>query len=481
MHATKREPSASARSSFQRRSDLAAGLLVVAVLAVMIGWHLQIVALIQIHPNFAPMQYNTALCFLMCGLGLRSQARRSPKALLTLALIVVAVSGWTLIEYVIGFESALDTLFVAPYVTTATMHPGRMAPNTALSFLLSGTALAMSRYAATRPSLRMPIAVIGSIVAGLASIAFLVYVAGSASSGGWKLLTGMALHTSIGMLIIGTLLAAIAWGQTNPGSVTLPPWAPLIPAVIGVTVSSCVGLALAASESDAVHTSTASAMKDASRHIQLEIYNQTKAFRRLCDRWKPAPARSNASWEDAARDHLSDFASLKALAWVDPDLQPLRTAAASESASSHSPFSPPDFASDPKLRRAFDRAESLDDTVIAAASQGTEFPDFLLMISPLIREETSRGFMIAFLNVNELLTPFIETPDRISARILIDGGEIYSAKALDHALASSLPQSVEFESENALWKIEAAPTSSETAAIRSRLPVIAFILGSAFA
>ena len=41
-------------------------------LAVMIGWHLKLPLVIQIHPSFVPMQYNTALGFLLAGAGLLS-------------------------------------------------------------------------------------------------------------------------------------------------------------------------------------------------------------------------------------------------------------------------------------------------------------------------------------------------------------------------------------------------------------------------
>lgn len=40
-------------------------------LSVLIGWHAHLPTLIQVSPDFVPMQYNTALGFLLSGLGLR--------------------------------------------------------------------------------------------------------------------------------------------------------------------------------------------------------------------------------------------------------------------------------------------------------------------------------------------------------------------------------------------------------------------------
>jgi len=50
-----------------RVTGLAATAVGILVLA---GWHLKIPAIIQIHPQFVPMQYDTALAFLFAGIGL---------------------------------------------------------------------------------------------------------------------------------------------------------------------------------------------------------------------------------------------------------------------------------------------------------------------------------------------------------------------------------------------------------------------------
>ena len=39
-------------------------------LSVIAGWHLHSETLLQLHPSYAPMQYNAALNFVLCGSGL---------------------------------------------------------------------------------------------------------------------------------------------------------------------------------------------------------------------------------------------------------------------------------------------------------------------------------------------------------------------------------------------------------------------------
>jgi len=57
------------------------GVCTVPGFLVLIGWHLHLPALIQLRPTLAPMQYNTALCFIIAGVALVLWARNwAPKA-----------------------------------------------------------------------------------------------------------------------------------------------------------------------------------------------------------------------------------------------------------------------------------------------------------------------------------------------------------------------------------------------------------------
>lgn len=54
-----------------RRLLYAAGAAAAALgFFVLAGWHTKIVILVQVHPAFVPMQYDTAAGFLLCGAGL---------------------------------------------------------------------------------------------------------------------------------------------------------------------------------------------------------------------------------------------------------------------------------------------------------------------------------------------------------------------------------------------------------------------------
>src|SRR5262249_37920190 len=93
------------------------------------------------------MKANTAICFLLAGASLwllRSELLPPPRRRLGqgCAGVVALVGLLTLSQYFFGWDLGIDQLlFREAPGTFGTSSPGRMAPNTALSFLLVGLAL----------------------------------------------------------------------------------------------------------------------------------------------------------------------------------------------------------------------------------------------------------------------------------------------------------------------------------------------------
>ncbi|GAA5315250.1 MAG: hypothetical protein AseanaTS_04540 [Candidatus Pelagadaptatus aseana] len=169
---------------------------------VLVGWYTENVNLIQVNPSFVPMQYNTALGFLLSGLGLLT-LNQMATGITKLLGSLVAILGWlTLCQYLFGWNLGLDQLFMQHYIDINTSHPGRMAPNTALCFGLVGVALV---YASRPTSDRQDAitATLGSVIAALGLVAFSGYLSGVQTTYGWGALTKMAVHTSAGFILLG--------------------------------------------------------------------------------------------------------------------------------------------------------------------------------------------------------------------------------------------------------------------------------------
>ena len=181
---------------------LTAGVSATLGLVVLGGWYTDSEFLVQVHPALVPMQYNTALGFLLCGVGLIClYFGRIPFTAICSA-IIASIGLLTLAEYMFGVDLIIDQLLMEHYITVKTSHPGRMAATTALSFTLCGAALLAASSSGKR---WLQIAeLLGSVIVALGLVALGGYLGGVDTAYGWGHLTQMALHTSIGFVVVGT-------------------------------------------------------------------------------------------------------------------------------------------------------------------------------------------------------------------------------------------------------------------------------------
>ena len=182
-------------------------------LLVLVGWYTHSVVLIQVLPAFVPMQYNTALGFFLCGAGLAALAYGRLPVAIACGSVAGAVGVLTLAEYIFGVNLGLDQLFMEHYITVETSHPGRMAPNTALSFGLTGAALVSSSLLGNPRQRFLSASVLGSATLALGTLAFFGYLIGAQTGYAWSHLTRMAVHTAFAFGVLGSGLIAFARGE----------------------------------------------------------------------------------------------------------------------------------------------------------------------------------------------------------------------------------------------------------------------------
>jgi len=174
--------------------------------SVLAGWTFHLESLKSVLPGFVTMKANTALCFVFSGLALlvgyfsRPSARKKNYSTL-LALMVILISGASLIEYISGLSFGLDQLLFSDSLTSpGTSQPGRMAPNTALAFVFFGSAILLLSRGPRVAGAAHALTLAGLFIALLALIGYLfnaqIFV--SVFS-----LTRVALHTIAGFWLLG--------------------------------------------------------------------------------------------------------------------------------------------------------------------------------------------------------------------------------------------------------------------------------------
>jgi len=230
-------------SAFTAISCLVLGSVVIA------GWYTHNHSLIQVYPNFVPMQYNTALGFALGAMGLLLALTSSYQHVTTfVGAAVLLIGALTLIEYLFAIELHIDQLFMEHYIFEKTSHPGRMAPNTALCFSLTGLALFI---ASLKPDYRLTpvwVSTLSTLIMALGIVSLTGYLVGIETAYGWGQWTKMAIHTATGFIVVGLGIFAFAWNKSKKMSAAMPYWLPMVAGIGSLTVTLSLWQALDAVE-----------------------------------------------------------------------------------------------------------------------------------------------------------------------------------------------------------------------------------------
>ncbi|WP_168204228.1 sensor histidine kinase [Aliikangiella coralliicola] len=196
---------------------------------VIIGWYTHELTLIQVLPQFVPMQYNTALGFILCGIGILTVLSHHFFISKAVSLAIIFIALLTLIQYIFRVDFGIDQLFMEHYIDLLTSQPGRMAPNTALCFVLTGLAIFIASHQWQGKYKLGTLELIGFFILSLSILALYGYILGAESAYGWSNLTRMAIHTAIGFIFLGVGIITYTWSMETMKIASIPMW---IPAVI---------------------------------------------------------------------------------------------------------------------------------------------------------------------------------------------------------------------------------------------------------
>lgn len=174
----------------------------------LVAWHLRIPSLIRMLPSDSVMPYNTALCFLLIGIGLYAVAAKRPWLAMVSGSISLVISSLTLSEYLFGLDLGVDQALMRNYVESRVAFPGRMALATAIAFLLSSISILLMRRDALETTVSLgrtdAIGLAGTIVVVLGLMTILLFVTGMQVSYGWgKADHSMAMPTAVGFVVLG--------------------------------------------------------------------------------------------------------------------------------------------------------------------------------------------------------------------------------------------------------------------------------------
>ena len=201
------------QSNLNLASILLGSVVTLLGVVVMSGWILQQPQLVQIMPGYAAMVFPTALGLTSMGAALIWHSRWPQRGSFGPALLsglALALGAMTLAEY--ATDAQLGVSFSALH-TWLDNHPGRMAPNSALTFVISACAMLLAHYGR---GAWFTLALIASFAVVLMGIVGIVgYELQPELLYGWNINIRMALHTASGFIALGAGQCIAVYGHTQ--------------------------------------------------------------------------------------------------------------------------------------------------------------------------------------------------------------------------------------------------------------------------
>ena len=219
---TYHDESSTRRFGRQLRTWVAALAITTGGLA-LLGWVFDVTVLKSVRLDWVSVKPNAAVAFIFTGIALffsrpTLQSDTEFSVLSRLARWLGWLAGLiglvTLIEYAWGWNAGLDQwLFHEPAHAVGTSHPGRMAVDSAICFLLVAVGMEISRHP-HKPDWVMRMAtILGGLVTTMAAVEILSYLTPSLRAYGWGGLTMMAFPTALTFAALGAAIAAGTWHE----------------------------------------------------------------------------------------------------------------------------------------------------------------------------------------------------------------------------------------------------------------------------
>jgi PAS domain S-box-containing protein len=176
---------------------------------VIAGWLLDIMILKHVLPGLVSMKFNTALAFVLLGIGLlalvNESDRKNQRVRQVCAAAILILGSLTLSEYLFNWNLGIDEWIVRDMDSVS--YPGRMSHITASNFVLLGIALLPSK----RPRVTQGITL---WVMGVSSIALIGYIYGVESLYKINFYSSVAIHTTTNFFV---LCVSILFAQSGKG------------------------------------------------------------------------------------------------------------------------------------------------------------------------------------------------------------------------------------------------------------------------
>jgi diguanylate cyclase (GGDEF)-like protein len=436
----------------------------------MLGWHVGLPRLVQVHPSFPPMHYNTAVCFLLSGFAAMYAGSRSAVAG-ALSVGVIALGFVSLLQYVLDRPLGIDDLMGPAYVSVESSSTGRMAPQTAIGFMLAGSALATVSLVRVAPAGKVVAEILGSLLGGLGLAAVIGYCVGIAPAYGWAEFTRVALHTACGFVVLSFAILQNAHRSHLPlKSRWLQPMA--IPVTVGaLAVTLALHQALLTWEVERIDATTAQDVERATTALEARLHDYIQTFGTVAEGWGRGGGEPQPAWAADVARFLRDQRVFLAISRIGPTGK-LDWIFPVDPYPDYVGF---DYSTDARRSAWLTVARERGGPVLTEPLPLKSGKPGILIVAPLSRASSDGApFVVAAGLVEEIFEPTATSMPSYRLAVFNEDRVVYGdeAEGGPRTMAGS-----EVRIDGASLRLAATPLPEAIAAIRSALPVVVLASG----
>jgi PAS domain S-box-containing protein len=282
-------------------------------LFVVIGWHTNDYNLIRFDNSLLPMNYNSAILVILCGLGLWFLLVEQVMVCYLYGGIILLVGVTALIQNSFNVDLGIDEMFMTAYLHSEGKAPGRIPLLSSLSFIAVGIVL-MSILMDRRFRL---ILFLGSLIFGLGITSFVSVIIDFYAHNGLSQQSGVSLYSAIAFSIIGSVVLLIEQSQNIQSTVAIHR-RNLIRAglvLFVAVIASWQSFSYVEDKKKLVKSNLAISRFEL--NLTNAVERHIKALQRMVKRWDKQQGTSHNLWEEDALNYIRDFEYFHSIKWID--------------------------------------------------------------------------------------------------------------------------------------------------------------------
>lgn len=378
---------------------LAGGLCLALGLIAILGWCTDNYVLYQIRPNSIPLYFNTALNFVFLGLGLIILVTRYKKWAALLGIASIILPSFVLLQYIFNIDFDIDNFFFKTGLSDNISAPGRMSPNSSISFLTCGLGLILLSFKRLPQIIYYLILILAIGVFVLATTSLLGYAADLSAAYHWAKLTPMAPHTAMGFMIASSGMIAFVYSKDALKEINLSSKSPYLAAVSVCCLTSLLwssSLHQGMERLNELVSLEADKIKDV---VMKVIEERASDMEELKLHLEEFPEISEKLWKSSVDFYRSKSPFFKTIEWVDPyyTVQGFSPLEGNEALLKHALPNYSFLQKDLEIAKNEKKIRISNITDLNPGEQG------LFMIVPLLKGDTFKGFIISATNIDVML------------------------------------------------------------------------------